>query len=64
MAPMAFMLRFTLGNPDMTTTIVGTANPEHLAVNVKVASLGPLPADVHAEACRRFPISIADGLVL
>lgn len=55
MSPMEFMLRFTISNPDMTTTIVGTANPEHLVNNVKVAAQGPLPADVYAEACRRFP---------
>ncbi|MDT8397878.1 MAG: aldo/keto reductase [Pseudomonadales bacterium] len=55
MTPMEFMLRFTISNPDMTTTIVGTANPEHLINNVQVAARGPLPADIHAEACRRFP---------
>ena len=52
---MEFMLRFTISNPDMSTTIVGTANPEHLAANVKAAEKGPLPADIYAEACRRFP---------
>lgn len=60
MSPMAFMLRFTISNPDMTTTIVGTANPEHLINNVQVAAQGPLPADVYAEACRRFPKAAAD----
>lgn len=55
MTPMEFMLRFTISNPDMTTTIVGTANPDHLINNVQVASRGPLPADVYAEACKRFP---------
>ena len=55
MSPMEFMLRFTISNPDMNTTIVGTANPAHLAANVKVAEKGPLPPDVYAEACRRFP---------
>ena len=59
MSPMEFMLRFTISNPDMSTTIVGTANPEHLAGNVRVAALGPLPADVYAEACRRFPKAAA-----
>ncbi len=64
MTPMEFMLRFTLSNPDMTTTIVGTANPEHLLANVKVAARGPLPADVYAETCKRFPKSIPGGLVV
>lgn len=54
MTPMEFMLRFTLGNPDMSTTIVGTADPGHLAENARVAARGPLPPDVHAEASRRF----------
>lgn len=54
-SPMEFMLRFTISNPDMSTTIVGTANPEHLAANVKAAEKGPLPEDIYAEACRRFP---------
>lgn len=64
MTPMEFMLRFTISNPAMSTTIVGTANPDHLLANVAVASRGPLPADIYAETCKRFPIAIADGLVL
>ncbi len=56
MSPMEFMLRFTLSNPDMNTTIVGTANPAHLAANVAVAAKGPLPADLYAEARRRFAL--------
>jgi aryl-alcohol dehydrogenase-like predicted oxidoreductase len=51
---MEFMLRFTLIHPDMTTTIVGTANPKHLADNVAAARKGPLPADQYAEAKRRL----------
>ena len=64
MSPMEFMLRFTLSNPDMTTTIVGTANPEHLLANVMVAAKGPLPAGIYAETCKRFPQSIPAGLVV
>ena len=30
MTPMEFILRFTFSNPDLDTTIVGTANPAHL----------------------------------
>lgn len=51
---MEFILRYTLSHPDMTTTIVGTANPEHLAANVAAARKGPLPADQYAEARRRL----------
>jgi len=45
-----FMLRFTITHPAMHTTIVGTANPEHLAANVAAATKGPLPADVYEAA--------------
>ena len=60
MSPMEFMLRFTISNPDMTTTIVGTANPDHLIDNVKVAVKGPLPPDIYAEACKRLPKQAAE----
>jgi aryl-alcohol dehydrogenase-like predicted oxidoreductase len=49
-----FMLRFTLSHPQMHTTIVGTANPEHLAANLRAAEKGPLPPDVYEEAKRRL----------
>src|SRR5215471_18579647 len=49
-----FVLRFTLSHPDMSTTIVGTSNVEHLAANVASARKGALPADVYAEARRRL----------
>jgi aryl-alcohol dehydrogenase-like predicted oxidoreductase len=45
-----FMLRFTITHPDMHTTIVGTANPDHLAANVAAAAKGPLPAGVYEAA--------------
>jgi aryl-alcohol dehydrogenase-like predicted oxidoreductase len=51
---MEFLLRFTISHPNMTTTIVGTANPEHLAANVAAAQKGPLPADVYGAARERF----------
>ena len=54
MSRMEFMLRFTLSHPDMHTTIVGTANPEHLAANVAAAEKGPLPADVYEAAKERL----------
>jgi aryl-alcohol dehydrogenase-like predicted oxidoreductase len=49
-----FVLRFTLSHPDLHTTIVGTANLDHLAANLDAARKGPLPPDVYAEASRRL----------
>lgn len=54
MTTMEFLLRFTLSHPNMATTIVGTANTEHLAANVAAASRGPLPQDVYEAARQRF----------
>ncbi len=51
---MDFTLRYTLSNPDLDTTIVGTRNPAHLASNVAAAAKGPLSADVLAETRRRL----------
>ena len=51
---MEFMLRFTLSHPGLTTTIVGTKNPDHLKANIAAAMKGPLPDDVLAEAKRRL----------
>jgi aryl-alcohol dehydrogenase-like predicted oxidoreductase len=58
MPRMEFMLRFTISHPQMTTTIVGTANPKHLADNVAAAKKGPLPADQMAEAKRRLDAAV------
>jgi len=55
MSPMEFVLRFTLSHPGLSSTIVGTANPEHLRANLAVAGRGPLPGDLYAEALRRLP---------
>ncbi len=49
-----FMLRFTLSHPGLSTTIVGTSNPDHLKNNVENAMKGPLPDAVVAEAKRRL----------
>lgn len=54
MSRMEFMLRFTLSNPDLDTTIVGTADLGHLADNVAAARKGPLPSDLYEEARRRL----------
>ncbi len=55
MSTMEFVLRFTLSHPGLSTTIVGTANPAHLATNIVTAEKGPLPADLYEEAKKRLP---------
>jgi aryl-alcohol dehydrogenase-like predicted oxidoreductase len=54
MSRMEFVLRFTLSHPGLSTTIVGTSNPDHLRSNLSVAAKGPLPSDLYAEAKRRL----------
>jgi aryl-alcohol dehydrogenase-like predicted oxidoreductase len=49
-----FILRFTLSHPGVSSAIVGTSKPEHLRSNVEMASRGPLPQDLYAEARRRL----------
>jgi aryl-alcohol dehydrogenase-like predicted oxidoreductase len=49
-----FLLRFTLSHPQLSTTIVGTKNPEHLKDNVRYALKGALAEEVYAEAKRRL----------
>jgi aryl-alcohol dehydrogenase-like predicted oxidoreductase len=51
-----FLLRFLLSHPHISTTIVGTLRPEHLAENVAAAARGPLPADVYDEAKKRLDL--------
>ena len=51
---MEFMLRFTLSHPGLSSTIVGTANPAHLAANIATAERGPLPEDLYEEARKRL----------
>jgi aryl-alcohol dehydrogenase-like predicted oxidoreductase len=53
-SPMEFILRFTLSHPGLSTTIVGTANPAHLAGNIALAERGPLPPDLYQEAKQRL----------
>jgi len=55
MSNMEFVLRFTLSHPGLSTTIVGTANPVHLASNIAIAERGPLPADLYEQAKKRLP---------
>jgi aryl-alcohol dehydrogenase-like predicted oxidoreductase len=54
MSRMEFVLRFTLANPDLDTTIVGTKDLGHLRDNVAAALKGPLSEDVVQEAKRRL----------
>jgi len=54
MGRMEFMLRFTVSHPGLSTTIVGTANVEHLRANVAAAENGPLPADVYEQSKQRL----------
>ena len=49
-----FILRFTLTHPGTSSAIVGTSSLEHVRANVALASRGPLPGDVYAEAARRL----------
>ncbi len=54
MSATEFLLRFTITNPDMHTTIVGTLNPAHLHENIAAVLQGPLPAAVYHEARHRL----------
>ncbi|MGD0197528.1 MAG: aldo/keto reductase [Solirubrobacteraceae bacterium] len=54
MSRFEFVLRFTLSHPALSSTIVGTANPAHLAANLDLAAKGPLPADVYEAAKSRL----------
>jgi len=59
MSRMEFMLRFTLSHPDLSTTIVGTSNVDHLKANLTVAEKGPLPADLYETAKQRLAVPTA-----
>jgi aryl-alcohol dehydrogenase-like predicted oxidoreductase len=54
LSPLEFTLRFTLSNPDLDTTIVGTRDAGHLHDNIAAALKGPLPESVVEEAKRRL----------
>jgi aryl-alcohol dehydrogenase-like predicted oxidoreductase len=56
MSNMEFILRFTLSHPGLSTTIVGTSSPAHLASNIAVAGKGPLSADLYEEAKKLLPL--------
>jgi aryl-alcohol dehydrogenase-like predicted oxidoreductase len=54
MTRIEFMVRFTIAEPALDTTIIGTRNLGHLRDNVAAVRKGPLPADVVTEATRRL----------
>jgi aryl-alcohol dehydrogenase-like predicted oxidoreductase len=54
MSRLEFTLRFTLSNPDLDTTIVGTRDVAHLRDNLAAAMKGPLPEDILREAKQRL----------
>jgi aryl-alcohol dehydrogenase-like predicted oxidoreductase len=54
MSRLEFTLRFTLSNPDLDTTIVGTRDAAHLRDNITAALKGPLPEDIVREAKQRL----------
>jgi aryl-alcohol dehydrogenase-like predicted oxidoreductase len=56
MSRLEFVLRFTLGHPGLSSTIVGTSNINHLHSNVAIAEKGPLPPDLYEEAKRRLDL--------
>ncbi len=47
MSATEFMLRFTITNPDVHTTVIGTLNPAHLQENVPAVLKGPLPTSLY-----------------
>ena len=54
MSRLEFTLRFTLSNPDLDTTIVGTRDAGHLRDNIAAALKGPLPENIVREAKQRL----------
>ena len=58
----SFMLRYTLSNPHVHTTIVGTSNLDHLEANLAAAERGPLPEEVRKAVDERLAaVSESDG---
>ena len=54
MSRLEFTLRFTLSNPELDTTIVGTKDVGHLRDNIAAALKGPLPLEVYQETKKRL----------
>ncbi|SUZ84246.1 uncharacterized protein METZ01_LOCUS37100 [marine metagenome] len=49
-----FLLRYTISHPNLSTTIIGTMDPEHVKRNVAAAGKGPLPESVCTDLRERF----------
>jgi aryl-alcohol dehydrogenase-like predicted oxidoreductase len=54
MSQAEFILRFTISHPDLSTAIIGTLDPSHVAENVASVARGPLPGDLYEEAKSRL----------
>ena len=50
----AFLIRFALATPGISTMIIGSGSSEHIAANAKTVAKGALSTDVFAEAKRRL----------
>ena len=49
-----FLLRYTISHPDLSTTIIGSMNPDHIRRNVTAAGRGPLLESTCAQVRRRL----------
>ena len=49
-----FLLRYTISHPNLSTTIIGSMNPDHIRRNVTAAGRGPLLESTCAEVRRRL----------
>jgi aryl-alcohol dehydrogenase-like predicted oxidoreductase len=60
----SFLIRFALSHPGISTMIIGTRNPDHIAENITAATRGKLPDDVYEEAKRRLDAAgvVAEGV--
>lgn len=61
MSRQEFVLRYTLSHPHLSSTIVGTADMDHLRTNAAWATKGPLPDDLYQQATRRLDSIAVDG---
>ncbi len=53
MSPAELILRYTLTEPRVHTTIVGTCNHAHLTENLQAVAKGPLPESIYREIRQR-----------
>ena len=49
-----FLVRYSISHKGIASSVIGTANVEHLMMNIKAAEKGPLSAEIYAEAQRRL----------